>query len=146
MATSEETDKQQDEDIPAGFSVRHLKDSVFESEGLRAFFEYRDLGIEGATGGQFGAHVIRAKPGSDAKPHWHQHGLAFQMVYVTQGWVVFEYEGVGEVRLEAGSCVHQPPGIRHRELDHSEDLELIEITAPAEFSSNECDAPRSSKF
>jgi mannose-6-phosphate isomerase-like protein (cupin superfamily) len=40
---------------------------------------------------------------------------------------------VGEVRLEAGSCVHQPPGIRHRELEHSEDLELIEIVLPAEF-------------
>jgi hypothetical protein len=29
--------------------------------------------------------------------------------------------------------VHQPPGIRHREIAHSEDLELIEIVLPGEF-------------
>jgi len=126
---------------PAGFSVRHLDEDTFESEGLRAFFEYRDLGIKQATGGRFGAHVIRAKAGMGSQAQWHQHGLDFQMVYVLRGWVVFEYEGVGKVRLVPGSCVHQPPGIRHRELEHSDDLELIEITAPAEFSSEDCKAP-----
>ena len=30
--------------------------------GLRAFFEYRDLGIKDATSGKFAAHVIRAVP------------------------------------------------------------------------------------
>lgn len=122
---------------PAGFSVRHVADSPFESDGLRAFFEYRDLGINEATGGQFGAHVIRAKPGTEANPQWHTHQLEFQMVYVTRGWILFEYEGAGEVRLEAGSCVHQPPGIRHREIAYSEDLELIEITSPAEFGTRQ---------
>jgi hypothetical protein len=29
--------------------------------------------------------------------------------------------------------VHQPPGIRHRELGHSEDLELLEVVLPADF-------------
>ena len=41
----------------------------------------------------------------------------------------------------AGSCVHQPPGIRHAELGHSDDLELIEITLPAEFATEEVEAP-----
>ena len=126
---------------PAGFSVRHLADSPFVSEGLRAFFEYRDLGIKEATGGRFGAHVIRARPGIEAVPQWHTHQLEFQMVYVTRGWIAFEYEGVGEVRLEAGSCVHQPPGIRHRELAHSDDLELVEITLPAEFGTTTLEGP-----
>ncbi len=63
------------------------------------------------------------------------------MVYVTKGWVRFEYEGVGEVLLEPGDCVHQPPGIVHREVEHSDDLELIEITLPAEIDSQEVDAP-----
>ena len=31
--------------------------------GLRAFFEYRDLGIKAATDGKYVAHVIRAVPG-----------------------------------------------------------------------------------
>jgi mannose-6-phosphate isomerase-like protein (cupin superfamily) len=37
------------------------------------------------------------------------------------------------VLLEPGTCVHQPPGIRHTELGHSEDLELLEIVMPGEF-------------
>lgn len=101
--------------------------------GLRAFFTYRDLGIAGATGGSYGANVIRAVPGQHAQPNWHTHDLAFQMVFVLKGWVTFEYEDVGEVTLEPGDVVYQPPMIRHREVAHSEDLELVEITSPAEF-------------
>jgi quercetin dioxygenase-like cupin family protein len=115
------------------FSVSHAKDSEFEGGGLRSFFEYRDLGIKEATGGKVGVHVIRAVPGRHANGETHHHGLEFQMVYVLKGWVRFWYEGQGEVLLEPGDCVHQPPGIVHRELEHSDDLELIEITLPAEF-------------
>jgi quercetin dioxygenase-like cupin family protein len=118
------------------FSVSHLADSTFESEGLRAFFEYRDLGIRAATGGRVGAHVIRAKPGRGGGSGWHTHDLEFQMVYVLKGWVKFAYEGVGEVLLEAGACVHQPPGIRHVEIAHSDDVEILEITLPAEFETH----------
>lgn len=119
------------------FSVCHADDGRFRGEGLRAFFEYRDLGIAGATGGRFGAHVIRAVPGMESPGAWHRHDLDFQMVYVTKGWVVFEYEGAGEHVLRAGSCVLQPPGIRHRECRHSDDMELIEITSPADFGTEE---------
>jgi quercetin dioxygenase-like cupin family protein len=61
------------------------------------------------------------------------------MVYVLKGWVRFRYEGVGEVLLEAGSCVHQPPGIRHAEIAHSDDVEMLEITLPAEFETTGAD-------
>ena len=115
------------------FSIVHADDGRFVGEGLRAFFEYRDLGIAGATGGKFGAHVIRAVPGMESPGTWHAHNLDFQMVYVTKGWVVFEYQGQGAHVLRAGSCVLQPPGITHREVRHSDDLELIEIISPAEF-------------
>ena len=54
-----------------------------------------------------------------------------------KGWIEFEYEGQGVVRLEAGSCVHQPPEIRHREVGHSEDVELLEIVSPGEFETLE---------
>lgn len=123
------------------FSITHADDGKFEGQGLRAFFEYRGLGISGATGGKFGAHVIRAVPGRHSEPKWHTHDLDFQMVYVTKGWVVFEYEGQGEHILREGSCVLQPAGIRHREVRHSDDLELIEITSPAEFATHSADVP-----
>jgi hypothetical protein len=37
--------------------------------------------------------------------------------------------------------VLQPPGIRHREVTHSDDLELIEIISPAEFPTHVAEAP-----
>lgn len=114
------------------FSVSHAKDAHWD-RGLRAFFEYRDLGIKEATAGRVVAHVIRAIPGVQAMPQRHHHEVEFQMVYVLKGWIRFDYEGVGEVTLTAGSCVHQPPGVRHTELGHSDDLELVEIVLPAEF-------------
>jgi quercetin dioxygenase-like cupin family protein len=123
------------------FSAAHAKDAVFTDGGLRSCFEYRDLGIHEATGGKAMAHVIRAKPGQHGGFGWHKHNLDFQIYYVLKGWVKFAYEGVGEVTAEAGSCVHQPPGIRHAELDHSDDLELIEITLPGDFETVETAAP-----
>jgi len=112
--------------------VSHLATSRFEGGGLRSHYEYRDLGIGAATGGRVGAHVIRVTdPHATSPPH--THALDFQMIYILRGWVVFDYDGVGEVRLEQGSCAYQPSGIRHAEIAHSGDLEILEITMPAEF-------------
>jgi len=125
----------------SGFTISHADSWTFEGAGLRPFFEYRQLGVTEATDGKFGAHVIRAVPGMESPGTWHTHDLDFQMVYVTKGWVVFEYEGEGEQVLRAGSCVLQPSGIRHREVRHSDDMELIEIVSPAEFATHTAEAP-----
>ena len=121
---------------PAAFVASHARDAVFE-RGLRSFFEYRDLGIRKATGGRVVAHVIRAAAGQAFSGQPHLHRTAFQLVYVLKGWIEFEYEGQGVVRLEAGSCVHQPPGIRHRELGHSDDIEMLEVVLPGDFTTEE---------
>ncbi|MCS6890606.1 MAG: cupin domain-containing protein [Rhodovarius sp.] len=123
-----------------GTEVRHHDRDGFAT-GLRAFFEYRDLGVRGATGGRFGAHVIRAIPGRRTDGSWHRHRLDFQFVVVLSGEVTFDYEDIGRVTLRAGSTVLQPPLIRHREVGHSDDLELIEITSPAEFETETVDPP-----
>jgi quercetin dioxygenase-like cupin family protein len=119
-----------------GFVVSHARDAIFE-RGLRSFFEYRDLGIEHATDGRVVAHVIRPAAGTQFSSQPHLHKTTFQLVYVLKGWIEFEYEGQGRVRLEAGSCVHQPPEIRHREVGHSEDLEMLEVVMPAHFTTHE---------
>jgi quercetin dioxygenase-like cupin family protein len=119
-----------------GFVATHARDAVFE-RGLRSFFEYRDLGIRKATEGRVAAHVIRAAAGKEFSSQPHLHRTEFQLVYILKGWIEFEYEGQGVVRLEAGSCVHQPPGIRHRELGHSEDIELLEVVLPGSFVTEE---------
>jgi len=122
-----------------GFAASHARDAQFE-RGLRAFFEYRDLGIKQATDGRVVAHVIRATGSSELSSQPHLHETQFQFVYVLKGWIEFEYEGQGVVRLEAGSSVYQPPQIRHRELGHSPDLELLEIVMPGDFGTRAVDA------
>jgi len=116
------------------FSVSHPETSEFLADGLRQYFEYRDLGIKEATQGKAVAHVIRARGGHQAGGEWHMHETQFQLVYVLKGWARFEYEGQGEVTIRAGSCFYQPPGIRHREIEHSADLELLEVVLPGEFA------------
>lgn len=125
-----------------GFVATHARDAMFE-RGLRSFFEYRDLGIKEATQGRVVAHVIRAAGGTEFSSQPHLHHTEFQLVYVLKGWIEFEYEGQGVVRLEAGSCVHQPPAIRHRELGHSDDVELLEVVLPADFRTEEVSAVNS---
>jgi len=125
----------------ADFTVSHFRKRSFSRRGLRGYFEYRDLGIRRATRGKVVAHVIRARPARAPQGEWHWHDCELQFVYVLKGWALFEYEGVGKVRMKAGSCFYQPPGIRHRELEHSQDLEMIEIVSPAAFRTYSSAAP-----
>ncbi len=124
------------------FVASHARDAQFE-RGLRSFYEYRDLGIKQATDGRVVAHVIRAAAGKEFSSQPHLHRTTFQLVYVLKGWIEFEYENQGVVRLEAGSCVHQPPNIRHRELGHSDDIEMLEVVLPAGFATEEVDSVQS---
>ena len=117
------------------FSASLAKDAVYKT-GLRSFMEYRDLGIEQATHGQFRAHVIRIKreAAGDHQLHTtglHRHLCDFQMFYVVKGWIKLVYEGHGEHTFHAGDCVLQPAGIVHNELDCSDDVEVLEIYSPA---------------
>jgi mannose-6-phosphate isomerase-like protein (cupin superfamily) len=126
------------------FHVSHRKGAKFERRGLRSYFEYRDLGIKRATRGKVVAHVIRARPEKAPHGEWHAHDCRVQFVYVLKGWALFEYEGVGRVLMKAGTCFYQPPGIRHREIRHSKDLEMIEVVAPATFKTRALPAARRS--
>ena len=126
---------------PKSFNVSHLKGAKFERRGLRSYFEYRDLGIKRATGGKVVAHVIRARPQRAPHGEWHAHDCRVQFVYVLKGWVLFEYEGVGRVMMKAGSCFYQPPNIRHREIRHSKNVEMLEIVAPAQFTTYSLEQP-----
>lgn len=117
----------------------------FSSDGLRAYYEYRDLGIRDATGGAVTAHVIRARRGDNATGQWHVQDIGFQMYYVLKGWARFEYEGQGVKTVRPGDCVLQPPGIRHREIEHSADFELIEIVMPGDFETRAVDGREAGK-
>jgi mannose-6-phosphate isomerase-like protein (cupin superfamily) len=117
------------------FSASLAREAVYRP-GLRSFMEYRDLGIEEATHGQFRAHVIRIRKEAAGNHELHTTGLHrhlcdFQMFYVLRGWIRFVYEGQGERTFQEGDCVLQPAGIVHNELECSDDLEVLEIYSPA---------------
>ena len=74
------------------------------------------------------------KGGTHALP-WHWHEWGFQIGYITKGWAVYEFEGVGVVKVEAGDFLFQPSNSRHRELNSSDDFEGVEITLPGNVRS-----------
>ena len=116
-------------------AISHYRDEDFQTNGLRAYAQYRDLGIAGATHGLAQAHVIRligpCNPKEVSKLHFHD--VEFQMVYVLKGWVKTYMEGQGETLMREGSCWTQPPRIKHLILDYSDNCELLEVILPAEF-------------
>ena len=123
---------------PQRFTVSHHREEDF-AEGLRAYAKYRDLGIKDATDGMVQAHVIRLVPPCNPEEvsKLHYHDVEFQMVYVLRGWMESEFDGQGKVRMNAGSCWIQPPRIKHRVLDYSDDCEVLEVILPADFATIE---------
>ncbi len=98
----------------------------------RAGMRYRDL-IPSRLGGVFIASHIHILNGGPVPDYVHYHRVKFQMIYCKSGWVRVVYEDQGEsFVMNAGDCVLQPPEIRHRVLESSDNLEVIEIGAPAE--------------
>ena len=120
----------------------HVKpaDTKFEDGGLRGFFQYRDLGIAEATGGQVICHLVRADKPPTEGTGWHRHECDFQIVIMTKGWAKFMYEDK-ETLVEAGDVVHQRPGIVHYLFDYSPDMEYLEIVSPADFKTVDMPAP-----
>jgi len=124
------------------FVVSHHREDDFKADGLRAYAEYRDLGIAKGTHGLARAHVIRLIGPCDPKEvsKLHFHGVEFQMVYVLKGWVKTYLEGQGEILMREGSCWTQPPRIKHLIRDYSDDCELLEVILPADFKTVELTA------
>ncbi|MEZ4450158.1 MAG: hypothetical protein R3B09_11830 [Nannocystaceae bacterium] len=102
----------------------------------RAGMGYRDL-IPGRLGGRFIASQIRIVDGGPVPDYVHFHRVRFQMIYCRRGWVRVVYEDQGPpFVMEAGDCVVQPPQIRHRVLESSAGLEVVELTCPAEHETH----------
>ena len=115
-----------------------LDDSRFHRDGPRANVEYRDLGMAEASGGLIGAKHIRAIQPFVQETGWHWHDMTAHFVYVLRGWIAFRFEGVAEpVTVVAGGCLSQPAGVPHNVVGQSDDLELIEINMPADYSTAE---------
>ncbi len=113
----------------------------------RAGMFYRDL-IPNRLGGRYIASQITIPGGGPVEDWVHFHRVALQMIVVRRGWVRVVYEGQGEpFVMNAGDLVLQPPEIRHRVLESSAGLEVIEIGSPAlheTFADHEMSLPTDS--
>lgn len=119
--------------------VTHIENTLFEAlqannGAPRPWFLYRQLGVDKATGGAYDAHVIKGVAGAKGPIPEHKHTeMDFLFVYVLKGSVTFEYVGHGEHTLKAGDCHVIPPGLSHTVVSWSDDVELLELTAPGEY-------------
>jgi quercetin dioxygenase-like cupin family protein len=97
----------------------------------RAGMVYRDL-LPERLGGRFIASHITIPGGGPVPDYVHYHDIRYQSIHCIRGWVRVVYEDQGPpFVLEAGDCVLQPPGIRHRVLESSPGLEVVEVSSPA---------------
>lgn len=107
----------------------------FGSDGFatgRAGMQYRDL-IPDRYGGRFIASHIRIAEGGPVPDYVHHHHIRFQLIYCINGWVKVAYEDQGEpLVMRPGDCFLQPPHIRHRVLECSDQMEVVEMACPAE--------------
>jgi quercetin dioxygenase-like cupin family protein len=93
---------------------------------------YRDL-LPDRLGGRFIASHIAIPDGGPVPDYVHHHRIRFQLIFCHRGWVRVVYEDQGPpFVLHPGDCVLQPPGIRHRVLEASPGLHVVELSCPAE--------------
>lgn len=97
----------------------------------RAGMLYRDL-IPTRLGGAFVASHISIPDGGTVPDYVHFHKIRFQTIFCLKGWARLVYEDQGDPFLmNAGDCVLQPPEIRHRVLETSDNFEVLEVGSPA---------------
>lgn len=117
------------------FVLTRMKDKSDWHLG-RAGMRYRDL-IPERQGGRFIASHIQIPEAGPVADYVHFHKIRFQMIYCYKGWVKLVYEDQGsEFILKAGDCVLQPSQIRHRVLESSAGMEVVEIGCPAEHETH----------
>lgn len=112
-----------------------------EVGGRRDFFTYRDLGVTAASGGALRAQTMKARRGMTEPTGWHYHVCEGQFIYALSGWVDLEFETGDSVHLGAGQSLYIPGGLRHNETAASDDLEILELSVPAEMGTVPCDPP-----
>ena len=126
---------------PMKLAVTSAKHPEFV-KGRRDFFKYRDLGVTKATDGWMRAQVTSALTGMTQPTGWHYHVCEGQFVYTLKGWVELEFEDGTQCRLEAGDSVFIPGGMLHQENRTSDDLEILEVSVPADMGTVPVDPPK----
>ena len=109
--------------------------------GRRAFFRYRDLGLEDATGGRMRAYHNTSIAGMTEPTGWHYHICEMQFVYVLKGRLTIEFEDGTVGTFAAGDSFFIPGGVRHNETYVSEDKETLEVSVPGRIETVNVERP-----
>ena len=67
-------------------------------------------------------------------PVWATHDADIHFTFVMQGSMTLEGEGKAPYRLEPGDAFVIPPGMATRYANPSDDLELLEVALPGNFT------------
>jgi mannose-6-phosphate isomerase-like protein (cupin superfamily) len=111
------------------------------SPGRRAFFKYRDLGLEDASGGRMRAYQNTSIAGMTEPTGWHYHTCEMQFVYVLKGKLIIEFEDGTVATFTAGDSFFIPGGVRHNEIYVSEDKEALEVSVPGKIGTVSVERP-----
>ena len=109
--------------------------------GRRPFFKYRDLGLEGASGGRMRAYHSTAVKGMLEPTGWHYHTCEMQFVYVIKGRITLEFEDGTVATFGAGDSLFIPGGVIHNEIYASEDKETLEVSVPGKIGTVNVERP-----
>jgi quercetin dioxygenase-like cupin family protein len=109
--------------------------------GRRSFMTYRDLGVAAASHGRLRAQTMATKTGMTKPTGWHYHTCEGQFIYALKGWVDLEFETGETIRVKAGESLFIPGGLKHNETATSDDLEILELSVPAEMGTVPCEKP-----
>lgn len=123
-------------------SIATVEDAQYVP-GRREFFKYRELGVTDASNGRMRAQVTSATQGLGEPTGWHYHVCEQQFIYMLKGWVDLEFEDGTKVRLKQGDSMMIPGGTRHNETATADDLEILEVSVPANMKTVVCEAPAS---
>jgi taurine dioxygenase len=111
------------------------------AQGRRAFFRYRDLGVEAASGGRMRAYHNTCIAGMTEPTGWHYHDCEMQFVYVMKGTLTIEFEDGTVGTFTAGDSFFIPGGVRHNEIYVSEDKETLEVSIPGKIGTVNVERP-----
>ncbi|MEP1355778.1 MAG: cupin domain-containing protein [Tateyamaria sp.] len=114
--------------------VHHRVDEATWTPFRLAGFEGRDTGISDGTQGVAGVHVARRAEGPST---WSTHDSDILFTFVMEGSMRLEADQRDPVDLAPGDAFVIPPGLAVHYADPSSDLELLEVSLPGIFKTED---------
>ena len=109
--------------------------------GRRAWVKYRELGVTAASGKAMRAQVIKAEEGENQPTGWHMHRCDMQFLFGLRGAIHIAFSPDHVVTLGPGDAMMIPGGVIHQELGQPTGAEVLEVTVPAEITTENVESP-----